>query len=52
MYMLISHENQQTNGVKVSHIIDYRPTEKGLETPQIYPGIDVTTELERVTVVR
>ena len=24
-------------------IIDYRPTEKGLETPQIYPGIDVTT---------
>ena len=23
--------------------IDYRPTEKGLETPQIYPGIDVTT---------
>ena len=22
--------------------IDYRPTEKGLETPQIYPGIDVT----------
>ena len=23
--------------------LDYRPTEKGLETPQIYPGIDVTT---------
>ena len=23
--------------------IDYRPTEKGLEMPQIYPGIDVTT---------
>ena len=31
--------------------IDYRPTEKGLdpETPQIYPGIDVTI---RVAVVR
>ena len=24
--------------------IDYRPTEKGLETPQIYSGIDVTTQ--------
>ena len=23
--------------------IDNRPTEKGLETPQIFPGIDVTT---------
>ena len=23
--------------------IGNRPTEKGLETPQIYPGIDVTT---------
>ena len=39
----------------ISHVglcIDNRPTEKGLETPQIYPGIDVTTRgLERVTVV-
>ena len=26
----------------VGYSIDYRPTEKGLETPQIYPGIDVT----------
>ena len=26
----------------LSLTIDYRPTEKGLETPQIYPGIDVT----------
>ena len=32
--------------------IDNRPTDKGLETPQTFPGIDVTTELERVTVVR
>ena len=30
-------------GRVVSAPIDYRPTEKGLETPQIYPGIDVTT---------
>ena len=27
----------------------YRPTEKGLETPQIYAVNDVTTEQERVT---
>ena len=29
--------------------IDNRPTEKGLETPQIYSGIDITT---CVTVIR
>ena len=35
--------SQCNNGVN----IDNRPTEKGLETRQIYPGIDVTMEIER-----
>ena len=37
----------QSTSTEFSHhlvqTIDYRPTEKGLETPRIYPGIDVTT---------
>ena len=34
--------NEPRFNPRPTYTIDYRPTEKGLETPQIYPGIDIT----------